>query len=442
MALKCQFVKTEAEKKVEALQKQHEDELREWTDFRSDLLTTIVVAERFKSEAESSVRRLSKEKLELTERLAETQGRVAKMERELKQATEISFAVRRSVKPTGEMRENCGDNVDSVMTPLHKQSDTHEMCTEVPRGKVSVKTLLSYFECSDSHLPTSDHVVSRDRCPKRSSNNQVRRNSNTGGANCGHSPATLKCSLTTQAYEEKKTDAPVDSQRLPPEMLVCTTVSGVDCDHFNTLSTRKPTPDSPSAAVTFAGVNLQEMPVRQEKKVDNVSVPRSADDALSLTCSAELASEDKVAAPVLSGGKADTLQGLAKPARGSVRNGLLNWCKERTAGYPRVRITNFSSSWNDGLAFCAVMHSYLPDRIATESLTCTEKRRNLAIAFDVAESVGIEPLLNVDHMVSAERPEWKLVMTYVLSMYKHFECDTCLLPARCACREKPTLESF
>ena len=41
----------------------------------------------------------------------------------------------------------------------------------------------------------------------------------------------------------------------------------------------------------------------------------------------------------------------------SVRNALLDWCKEVTAGFPGVEVTNFSSSWNDGLAFCALFYS-------------------------------------------------------------------------------------
>lgn len=38
-----------------------------------------------------------------------------------------------------------------------------------------------------------------------------------------------------------------------------------------------------------------------------------------------------------------------------------------------VDITNFSSSWEDGLAFCAVYHSYLPTHIAYDSLEPANK---------------------------------------------------------------------
>ena len=49
----------------------------------------------------------------------------------------------------------------------------------------------------------------------------------------------------------------------------------------------------------------------------------------------------------------------------------------------QVDITNFSSSWNDGMAFCAMLHTYIPDKIPYSTLKQTEKRRNFTIAFQV-----------------------------------------------------------
>ena len=41
-----------------------------------------------------------------------------------------------------------------------------------------------------------------------------------------------------------------------------------------------------------------------------------------------------------------------------------------------VDITNFSSSWNDGLAFSALIHSYLPDKIPYGELNSEDKVNN------------------------------------------------------------------
>lgn len=38
-----------------------------------------------------------------------------------------------------------------------------------------------------------------------------------------------------------------------------------------------------------------------------------------------------------------------------------------------IEITNFSSSWEDGLAFCAVYHTYLPDLIPYNILNPLDK---------------------------------------------------------------------
>ena len=41
--------------------------------------------------------------------------------------------------------------------------------------------------------------------------------------------------------------------------------------------------------------------------------------------------------------------------------------------YQGIDITNFSSSWNDGLAFCALVHIYLPDKIPYKELNTQDK---------------------------------------------------------------------
>lgn len=41
--------------------------------------------------------------------------------------------------------------------------------------------------------------------------------------------------------------------------------------------------------------------------------------------------------------------------------------------WQNVDITNFSSSWNDGLAFCALLHSYVPEKIPFTELDTEDK---------------------------------------------------------------------
>ncbi|XP_042245012.1 cytospin-A isoform X2 [Thunnus albacares] len=106
---------------------------------------------------------------------------------------------------------------------------------------------------------------------------------------------------------------------------------------------------------------------------------------------------------------------------GSKRNSLLRWCQSRTQGYKNIDITNFSSSWADGLAFCAVYHTYLPSHIPYSTLSLENKRENLSLAFKTGETVGIAQSLTVVEMLRAGGPDWQRVLSYVESMYRHFE---------------------
>ncbi|XP_028415181.1 proteoglycan 4-like [Dendronephthya gigantea] len=106
---------------------------------------------------------------------------------------------------------------------------------------------------------------------------------------------------------------------------------------------------------------------------------------------------------------------------GSNVDKLLAWCRFKLRSYEGVKLTNFSSSWADGLAFCALIHLYLPDKVPYEELLAAgDKRRNFEVAFGAASDAGIAELLEVDDMMSCSSPEPKSVMTYVSSIYKHF----------------------
>lgn len=106
---------------------------------------------------------------------------------------------------------------------------------------------------------------------------------------------------------------------------------------------------------------------------------------------------------------------------GSKRNSLLRWCQNRTQGYKNIDITNFSSSWADGLAFCAVYHTYLPSHIPYSTLSPDNKKENLSLAFKTGEDIGIVQALTVEEMLRAGGPDWQRVLSYVESMYRHFE---------------------
>ncbi|XP_037936521.1 mucin-5AC isoform X9 [Teleopsis dalmanni] len=105
----------------------------------------------------------------------------------------------------------------------------------------------------------------------------------------------------------------------------------------------------------------------------------------------------------------------------TVKDQLLQWCQMKTKEYENVQITNFSTSWSDGLAFCALIHHFLPDAFDYSKLTPQTRRHNFELAFTVAdEKAGIAPLLDVEDMVVMKRPDWKCVFVYVQSIYRRF----------------------
>lgn len=52
-----------------------------------------------------------------------------------------------------------------------------------------------------------------------------------------------------------------------------------------------------------------------------------------------------------------------------------------------VDIQNFSSSWSNGMAFCALVHNFFPDAFDYGSLSPSNRRQNFEVAFSAAEWV-------------------------------------------------------
>uniref|UniRef100_A0A8C3V5V0 Spectrin beta chain n=1 Tax=Catharus ustulatus TaxID=91951 RepID=A0A8C3V5V0_CATUS len=106
--------------------------------------------------------------------------------------------------------------------------------------------------------------------------------------------------------------------------------------------------------------------------------------------------------------------------RKSAKDALLAWCQMKTAGYPNVNVQNFTTSWRDGLAFCALIHRHRPELLDVASLRGANALHNLHSAFAVAErELGVTRLLDPED-VAVEQPDERSVLTYVAALYHHF----------------------
>ncbi|XP_075727464.1 eps15 homology domain containing protein-binding protein 1 isoform X3 [Rhipicephalus microplus] len=92
---------------------------------------------------------------------------------------------------------------------------------------------------------------------------------------------------------------------------------------------------------------------------------------------------------------------------------LLTWSQRMTEGYDGVRVTNLTTSWRNGMAFCALIHSYRPELIDMDSLSPHDISGNCKKAFEAAASLGVSRLLDPADMVLLTVPDKLVVATYL-----------------------------
>ncbi|KAM9500225.1 uncharacterized protein ehbp1l1a isoform 1-T1 [Clarias gariepinus] len=99
---------------------------------------------------------------------------------------------------------------------------------------------------------------------------------------------------------------------------------------------------------------------------------------------------------------------------------LLEWCQGVTQGHKGVKITNFSTSWRNGLAFCAILHNFHPEKVNFEMLDPYDIKLNNKKAFDGFAELGISKLIEPSDMVLQAVPDRLIVMTYLSQIRTHF----------------------
>uniref|UniRef100_A0A8C7HMH0 Cytospin-A n=1 Tax=Oncorhynchus kisutch TaxID=8019 RepID=A0A8C7HMH0_ONCKI len=400
---KLQDQKHDMEREIKMLHRKLREESMEWRQFQADLQTAVVIANDIKSEAQEEIG-------DLRRRLLDTQEKNEKMSKELEE-------IKKQDEERGRVY-NYMNAVERDLAALRQGMGLSRRSSTSSEPSPTVKTLIKSFDNASTAglVPTSPTAA----VPAVT----------TTIARTPLSPSPLK---TPPAAAISPIQRHTASTPKPPSSMVDKRSSYTDLT-INVIVVQITLWLTTSSVITVTHVPVSDLspvlsPVSRrcsEELKRDMSASENTASASLITSSLSAASSPTASVTPSARGRLreerkDALSALAREYGGSKRNALLKWCQKKTEGYLNIDITNFSSSWNDGLAFCAVLHTYLPAHIPYLELSSQDKKRNFTLAFQAAESVGIKSSLDIGEMVHTERPDWQSVMTYVTAIYKYFE---------------------
>ncbi|XP_035289392.1 EH domain-binding protein 1-like protein 1 isoform X12 [Anguilla anguilla] len=217
---------------------------------------------------------------------------------------------------------------------------------------------------------------------------------------------TLDGSPQTQLEKEEPASLPVAEQ------------------HGKEHPTPSPAPSPAETTAVVVGPSESQVPLRRAKKkifpppellekydLSPVHVSTKGEES-TLEISSSLPSAD---VPPASDDRAPPTADLVTSTQS-----LLEWCQEVTQGYKGVKVTNFSTSWRNGLAFCAILHHFCPEKINYDTLDPYDIKFNNKKAFDGFAALGISRLIEPSDMVLLPVPDRLIVMTYLCQIRTHF----------------------
>lgn len=83
------------------------------------------------------------------------------------------------------------------------------------------------------------------------------------------------------------------------------------------------------------------------------------------------------------------------------------WLKKQIALYD-ITITDVTTSFQDGLALCAIIHRYRPDLLDFASLDPANVAGNNQLAFDILEELGLPPVSSFFHLPPLQKKTNKM----------------------------------
>jgi len=108
---------------------------------------------------------------------------------------------------------------------------------------------------------------------------------------------------------------------------------------------------------------------------------------------------------------------------GKPEDDLLEWIRSMTKDYEGVDVQNFKTSFNDGLAWAALINRFDPDFLDFDSLDTSNPEAVLNKVFDAAESkLGIPKLMDAKDLISGQTDE-RSVILYSSLFYHAWKMD-------------------
>ncbi|XP_051799562.1 EH domain-binding protein 1-like protein 1 isoform X4 [Acanthochromis polyacanthus] len=170
-----------------------------------------------------------------------------------------------------------------------------------------------------------------------------------------------------------------------------------------------------SARQREIGEESSGLPVYGKKRLSGSSLDDSKSQVSALQTNESTTPQKR---PAVGAASPDNLS--ANPNLVMSSQSLLEWCQEATQGHKGVKITNFSTSWRNGLAFCAILNHFHPEKINYEMLDPYDIKHNNKKAFDGFAELGISRLMEPSDMVMIAVPDRLIVMTYLNQIRTHF----------------------
>ncbi|KAL3872694.1 hypothetical protein ACJMK2_035903 [Sinanodonta woodiana] len=172
-------------------------------------------------------------------------------------------------------------------------------------------------------------------------------------------------------------------------------------------------------------------PEMEKNPVRQLTPPPTGEESsgsISSTPSSRVSSKKSTNSPndsMETGTSSDTSQ-MSSPSHqiGDSSLDLLEWSKKVTRGYKGVKVTNLTTSWRNGMAFCAIIHHFRPDLIDFSLLAPHDIKGNNRIAFDAGVKLGIPRVIEPSDMVVLAVPDKLAVMTYLHQLRTYFTGQT------------------